>query len=403
MQLLFEVGADIRCFKDTRNEVYNILYACKMAIGSLDDSRIQSSALRYFSESGYKPTDLELEMATLDKKIERLGIRVVEKPPYIERKYQIDESKLDQVLDSEVKYWPGRDRARIHDVDCLSAIYRLRKGESPYAIEECGALFVTTNSGLCQTNVAFFLGENYVTNGSVPITITDHALTTILWLKNPMAAPDLPQKCIIAECYAAMEPGERLWRKYLDKIKQLRDCEYISTDQYYLLRYTQEARTELSEITMGDEETFVEGTPSEILEKVKQSIREKDLTELELERKKREEVERDLRLEQDKSREKQETLSLNITRKSRKIAFFMSRMLFGLLVILLVLGAFYSLLGSGLALLGFLLFGAAMFFIAMSLFNLFFGTMVKDLLHHFERRLANWIQRILNEWFLPLG
>lgn len=398
--LLYEVGANIRCFRHTRDEIYNILYACKVALGPSDTQKPYGPAFHYFFESGFGPADLELEMATLDKKIERLGIRIVEKPEYVE-KYQIDESRLDKVLDAELKYWPDRDKARMHDVDCLSAIYRLRKGQSSYSIEECNSIFVTPNSTLCRVSAEFFVKEGYIREGSVSMAITDYALTNVLWLKKPMAAPNLPQKYIIAECYAAMEPGEHLWRKYLDKILQLKDREEISGDEYYLLRYTHEARTELTDVTMGDDEAFVEGTAQEILERARQSIRERDLTELATEREKREEAERKLRVEQTMSAEREEILNLNIERKSRRIAFLTSRIVFGILEALLVSGAVYSVLGPQLRWWNLSLLVAAIIFVLFTLYNLFFRTTVKDWLYRFENLLDNRIQRILKGWFVP--
>lgn len=398
--LLHELGADIRCFRDTRYEIYNILYACKLALGAPDTQKSYGPAFRYFSESGFGPADLELEMATLDKKIERLGIRIVEKPEYAEE-YQIDESRLSEILDAELKYSPDREKALEHDVDCLSAIYRLRKGQSFYSIEDCSSIFVTPNNTLCRVSAEFFQEEGYIRVGSIPMAITDYALTNVLWLKKPMAAPNLPQKYITAECYAAMEPGEHLWRKYLDKISQLKDREEISGDDYYLLRYTQEARNQLTDITMGDDEAFVEGTTQEILERVRQSIREQDLTELATERKKREEAERKLRLEQTIRAEREETLNLNVERISRRMAFFTSRIVFGILEALLVSGAVYSLVGPQLRWWNLTLFIAAVTFVVFTLYSLFSDRTVKDWLYRFENLLQNRIQRILKRWFVP--
>ena len=401
IDLLSEVGATICCFRTTRNELYNILYACRMALATVDRRNAYGPAFRHFSRFSYTPSDLELEMATLDKKIEKLGIRIMEKPEPVD-KYQVDEPSLEGILQNVVSYPPDRERARKHDVECLSAIFRLRKGQSYFNMEECYALFVTPNSNLCRVNVEFFVKGGYISEGSVPIAITDYALTNILWLKKPMTAPDLPRKYVIAQCYAAMEPTEGLWHRYLDKIKKLRERKEISEDEYYLLRETQIARTDLAEITMGDGEAFVEGTPQEILERITQSIRETDLKKLASEIERREKAEHQLSLEQDRTSSWEKGVRRNIERISRRAAFIISRIVFVIVDVALLTGALYGFFRPNFV--GWpqwilLLLGIA--FVLVSTILLFTGKALKDLVDRFQNCLAFHIQHLLTFWFLP--
>jgi hypothetical protein len=98
-------------------------------------------------------------------------------------------------------------------------------------------------------------------------------MTTIVWLKNPLGAPDLPRKRIIADCYAAMNPPERLWRLYLDEVEALRNRNDLAENDYHLLRYSTEARRALTEITLGDADAFSEGTVREVLAVAQRAIR----------------------------------------------------------------------------------------------------------------------------------
>lgn len=398
--LLKEVGAHVCCFRHTRNEVNSVLYACRMALGEVDGGRTWGAAFRHFVRLRCGPADLELEMAMLDKNIEGLGIVIREKPKYVAQ-YQVDESSLEQSLAALVNYPPGRERARVHDVDCLSAVFRLREGQSYYAMEECRSLFVTPNIGVCQVNKEFFIGRNYIDQGSVPIVVTDNALTNILWVKRPTAAPDLPRKYIVAECYAAMEPGDRLWHKYLDKARQLRDRGDISEDEYYLLRETQMARTALSEITMGDEDVFVEGTPQEILERIRQEIREGDLRALAHEREMREAAERRLSVEQNASKDREQALALRIQKRSQMLARVISTFVIVILELALLAGAVYGLIGRELAWSNLALSVLAVAFVLVSVYSLFHGATVKEWRYRIEGRLARQIQHLLVRLFLP--
>jgi hypothetical protein len=108
-----------------------------------------------------------------------------------------------------------------------------------------------------------------------------------------MAAPQLPAKMVIAECYAATEPSEKLWQKYIETVSRLKEGQKISANEYYLLRYSQVAHKELMELTVGDEDVITEGTVQEILEGVKMEIRKTDLDLLKEERRILEETKRE--------------------------------------------------------------------------------------------------------------
>jgi len=198
-----------------------------------------------------------------------------------------------------------------------------------------------------------------------------------------------------------MEPGDRLWHKYLDKVKQLRERGDISEDEYYLLRETQVARTELADSTMGDEDVFVEGTPQEILERIRQNIREGDLRELTLEKERREDAERQLRLERDAAKEQEQALSVNIEKKSQTLAFFVSTFILMMFELALLTGAIYGLIGRELAWSNLTLSILGIIFVLVSAYNLFFGTTVKEWRNRIQSWLARRIQRLLVSWFIP--
>jgi len=81
-------------------------------------------------------------------------LRVELTPEYTER-LQIDEQALERVLENRIGYGDDRARARIRDVNSLSGIHRLRRGRPYFHIEECKAMFVTTNSSLVRAPIYF--------------------------------------------------------------------------------------------------------------------------------------------------------------------------------------------------------------------------------------------------------
>ena len=93
---------------------------------------------------------------------------------------------------------------------------------------------------------------------------------------------------------------------------------------------------------MSDEDMITEGTVREILEAVKMEIRKEDLNLLEEERRLREERERKLKYERTLNKRKWESLNQNIEQKSRRIAQYISRSIFVVVMLLVSSGALFG-------------------------------------------------------------
>ncbi len=268
LELLYTAGANLLCFKHTVDEIRGILNAGATIAAYGRTRDVHGRAIEHFLARGYTPSDIELLSATLERDLRSLRISVTGKPSYV-HKYVIDEQALSDLLDSQMAY--RNPLALQRDVDSVSAVMRLREGGEFYEIEDCRALFVTTNVDLVCLSRDFFHGEHPY--GEVPPCTTDYTLANLLWLKTPVQAPDLPRKRIIADYYAAMQPDERLWRRYLDEIDKLEQSGAVTAEDYYLLRHSLEAKFALMDLTLGEEEAFTEGTVPEIIEVTKSRIR----------------------------------------------------------------------------------------------------------------------------------
>lgn len=98
-----------------------------------------------------------------------------------------------------------------------------------------------------------------------------------MWLKNPAAASNLPRRRIMADSYAATQPSDLLWPKYLATIDQLEKKNKITPEQYFVLRHSIQAKSELMEKTLGDEKILTDATVEEILDIVQQRLRADDV------------------------------------------------------------------------------------------------------------------------------
>ena len=393
LELFYETGADLRCFAHTRDEVRGVLEAFANQLQTADTTGAAPGpeVLRNFRSIGYSKTDVMMLSNGLEKDLKALRIRVVDKPTHSEHEYQVDEDALREILEEGVDY--SRQQQISRDVDSISAVMRLRRGRRPVRIEESGALFVTTNSALAGTVQRHFSDGSK--GGDVSPCLTDYTLTNLLWLKKPTSAPDLPRKRIIADCYAATRPTERLWRLYLKEIDRLKQKDGLTQDEYYLLRNSIAAESALMETTMGEAEGFSLGTVPEILERVRSDIEAKKQAEVDTERASREATEGELGA----ARERDARRRVRIRARAQRYA---SGTVLGIkisLIVVLALATVYS-FGWGLPLVDvpgehYLAIISLLLLLVLSVLNFWNGTTLRDIGRRCEVALEKWLERKL--------
>jgi len=391
--LLYGSGAELRCLTNTLEEARRILDACSWRLRTKDLRAAHGETLEHFIEAGCTSSDVELMSVRLPAALSAMHVEIAEKPSH-DRKYQVDETGLEKALQEALHYL--NPKALVHDVDAVSAIARLRQGRESFAVETCKALFVTTNPLLARATRQFFQAE--ATPGAVALCLTDYSLATLLWLKNPTKAPDLPRRQLIAEAYAAMQPPEGLWRKYLTEIARLEEKGEVSSEDYLILRHSLAAKAALMDLTMGDEETFTEGTVKEVLQVALEKARAGVRADLAQEQTRREEAER----EGGVFRAKEEARRTKVKSSAGRWAKGISRAIFGLAFAALVMGSLYtfpwSLPKFQSAWLRYLtaITSGGVFFLSLS--SLLFGTTIQALVRNVEVSLARRIESALSSW-----
>lgn len=408
LELLYKTGANLRCFKHTLEEIRGVLDACayRLRMGFLKDA--YGPSIEYFLSMGLKPSDIELYALNLQKNLKALRVEVIEKPEYLiatqagsERKYVydyvIDEEKLTKELSDNIHY--KNSLALQRDVDSVSAVMRERRGQEVYEVEDCRAIFVTTNNSLVKISREFFYKEASL--GAIPPCIPDYVLTNLLWLKTPLGAPDLPRKRVIADCYAATQPDDRIWSKYLASIEKNEAANKITTDDYVMLRFAIEAKSAMMDITLGEEVAFTQGTITEILALAKSKIQHEKDSELTEEKTKRKSAEDEVnRLRLEKSFQDQERIHKIRARAQIYSNNISNAVEYGVLALLIVgtVSTFpwgfptfdTSPVKYLISLLQFIL-------LILSVINIYFGTTVKSWVRQFEVSLAHKIE----VWLMP--
>lgn len=281
LALLFEMNVNLTCFDITVDEIRRILDA---AVFALKDPQHQQrigifSVYEHFISQGMRASDVELIIANLTKSLNRLHIHVRERPQHTTVE-SLNEIHLTKIIKDELPN--QREDAQRHDIDCLTAIHRLRKGQPVSEIERCRYLFVTTNIALARASARFFIEE--YGRMAVPVCINDHTMATLAWVKKPTYAASFSRSRLIADSYAALQPSQELWKKYSDEILRLKNSQTITEEDYHVLRFSIVARNTLLDMTLGSPDAFTAGTVPEILETAKANARRD--TEIQLEKEK---------------------------------------------------------------------------------------------------------------------
>lgn len=277
LTLLNAINVPVRCFTHTLYEVENLIVASAKQLSSLSsDGRRQNAIISWALNVGIGRSELEIKARQIEADLGKLNIQVRDVPDFAVH-YSLDEAKLERTLQERVNY--HREETRLYDVKSLIGIWRLRGGKSKRDLETARAIFVTSNSSVARASSEFF--DERPNGFDVPICALDSHLATVAWLKNPTAAPNLPRKQIIADCFAALEPGEELWRQYIAVIDNLRERQDVSEEDYVTLRYTMEASRALVTETLGIDETLSELSVPAILRKVRRAQNLELISELE--------------------------------------------------------------------------------------------------------------------------
>jgi len=291
LTLLYELNVDLLCFEETKDEIRRILEAAQHALRNPNfGGRHPFSVHDYLLKVGATASDVELVIVNLERSLRRVRVAIRPAPPHAVH-LGLDEMRFEHIMREEMP--TQREEARPHDLNCLTAVHRLRNGAPKYGIETCGHLFVTPNNGLAVTASRFTREQHGAS--TVPLCVNDHTMATLAWVKNPTLVADFSRHRLLADSYAALRLGSELWRKYLDEITRLQRNGNITEQDADLLRVSTTVKTTLVELTLGNPDVFTQGTVQEILARAQAEARRGTEVKLAQETQKRESAEQTAR------------------------------------------------------------------------------------------------------------
>lgn len=264
VSLATSLGAKVCVFAHTVREAKSVLSAAQSLLrtGSRVDETFRAAV--YFLEVGMSPADVEVAIQRFDEALELLGVCEREKP---DTYYQhgLDEAALEENIKAIVHY--ARGAALRYDVDSISAIHRLREGRTSERMDRARSVFVTSNSDLVRA-----ANKSREETHEFPLALVDSTLASLLWVRRPSLAEDLPAKRITATAWAGMQPDPGRWLQYLGEVDRLEQRGELAREDAILLRLSSESKRELMREATGEPDKFAAVPPSQLVENVKKGL-----------------------------------------------------------------------------------------------------------------------------------
>lgn len=264
LELADQLGVQLSCFEHTVKELDGVLEA---AIAQLRSNRpvedVRHSVYLHFLDTGGTPSDIALARENLAHDLKELNVKVIPIPEDY-RQYGLDESALDQLFKDALP--KQRESTRLYDLKSISAVHRLRHGSSFASLDLCQFLFVTDNSGLV------VVGRRVNERHRWPLVMLDSEIASLLWVRSPAIADDLPKQQLVAAVYTAMQPPGYLWVKYVDEIERLEKLGEVNADEAVILRSIPLAREALMDVTLGESDKIGPESVELVVERVKENL-----------------------------------------------------------------------------------------------------------------------------------
>lgn len=178
---------------------------------------------------GWRATDVNEFITNLEDLLKSKAITIDYKYSFDLKKYQIQDQNL---LATLRRYKPFQhELGEAHDLLAIDIIRQMRSRECR-ALENCKAIFLTSDARLCKFN---FAEQGHKNNGTICEVFLDRLLTNLLWLKNP--GVDLPVSAIISAHARDLFINREVWNRFYDVLQQLHRDKKISENQIAMLFY----------------------------------------------------------------------------------------------------------------------------------------------------------------------
>jgi len=234
------VGARTGIFDVTVSELSNVLSGIETHLkykgASLTDATptVMVRSIKDLIKRGVSASDIVDLSSDLVDKLKQKDL-FVSPLPLRTPIYTLDEKALGETIRKCRGTDETKESAVQHDIDVIAGINEMRKGQNQTDINRCYAIFMTHDQNLSRSVANFF--HNHFESSGVPPLLPVSEISTIAWLKRPVAKPNLPHDIVMAQVYAAINPSPKIWLSFLKKITDMEKRGKITDKQAVSLRF----------------------------------------------------------------------------------------------------------------------------------------------------------------------
>lgn len=244
--MLTGLGANLRCFKHTVDEVRGILEKCESAMRHGNEKSLVN--LDWFLENGMQASDVMILISSLEVNISKY-LKIVDTPDYSEPMKNIDWVQFSQYLEEKINY--RREKALQNDVESIAAIFRLRTNKHARTLENCNAIFVTTNQKLVRT-VKDYQKTHDDMKGFYPC-ISEYEISNIAWLKTPSKQDKFVNNSLKFSASILKEPSPAFWKRFAEMVDKFQSEGAITLENATELKYELYSKRNTAEILQEDD------------------------------------------------------------------------------------------------------------------------------------------------------
>lgn len=232
LAMLVENGCELRCFKHTVDEIKDIINAYKNR-HSNTNKPVYTRTLEAWDEQNYTTTDILCFQTILESKIEQIFNMRIERES-IGKSNNFDREDFESFVGGKILY--SNLNRLSNDADSVEAILCKRGSHSSERIEDCGYLFVTSNTKLVNAAKEYFQGKRNICGNAISPIVSDVDISAIVWMKCYSTHKDYPKCKLIENALCASKPSADLMNTFYDCLEKTKSAGKISAEEAALIR-----------------------------------------------------------------------------------------------------------------------------------------------------------------------
>lgn len=279
IDLLNGLGAKLRCFKHTVEEIRGILEICENKMRHGEEKSLVN--LDWFLENNMQASEVMILISNLEVNISKY-FKIVDTPDYSEPIKNIDWEGFTRYLEDNMNY--RKEKTLQNDVDSIAAIFRLRTNKYAKTLENCNAIFVTTNQKLVST-VKNYQKTHDDMEGFYPC-ISEYEISNIAWLKTPSKQEEFINNSLKFSASILKEPSPAFWRRFSNTVDRFLAEGTITLENASELKYELYSKRNTIEVLREDDSEITLESLQEILDRNQKTQHKQLIDELEKKNKK---------------------------------------------------------------------------------------------------------------------